>query len=655
MVAYNTSEQSSSLEEKLKMILFTAVVLIFISGSILLFESFFEIDLFWLLLFRLFFILMLLVAAVTENVYRYRFHPLLLEFASIPPEAPPTDVVMPHSGDHHRSGFLDYCGQHLLIPGMLSLTALWCAVANICATGTVIAADTFSIPALVVLLIGCFVLLVTERFCSVRSLDWIYQPEIIGLCRIHLSLWLLAVVALLSLPVLLSVSVFLLRLASMAAAVVACEFLIRLAFTVTDANRQSNRTDFSTRSLLAIFYRWPLRPGALLLEKTEQHLGINLSGLQTFQFMKRLGWPVCIVMVIVGWLSGCIINIPIQQRGIYERMGQPVAVFRPGVYLGLPWPFGSVRLIEYGMVHELQTSTDNDTPADSETTRLTETTQVPSSSHFSSSGTSTSVNDTADGLAPLSTWRLWDTSHIGDQSQIIASQNGNQQEFQIMDMDVRLIWRIGLTDQAALASTYRIEKLPVLIRNIASQVLVRAFAGKQLDSLLSGPQNQLAAQLNRQIQHQLDVLDTGVELLSTKIESIHPPAGAANAYHGVQAAQIDANALISKEHGYAASLIGEGEMTALTALSQAQASSVETIDQSRAEAIQFAADTGSWHSAGQAFLLERHLQTLQSSLGHSPLLILDSHLQGEQAPLLDFRRAPFTNPDNAGLSKVKNR
>lgn len=642
MVANNVSEQTP-MKHRLKIILFVMVFLAFISGSVLLFESFFEMSLFWLLLLRLSFILLLMATAVTENIYRVRIGPLF--------RCAVTDKTAENKADQPAfSNYLEFVCGHYLITGLLSTVSLWEAFCGLSETGTVIIEDSLSIPALTSVMVVCFVLLVTERLCAAHQSDWEHQPEVTGLCRIHLNIWLSAAIAVFIVPFLPELSVFILRLACGIAGLVACEFLFRLSCSMFFTRNRNDEPKWLTCSMLAVFYHWPFRPAALIIQKTEQQLGINLSGLQAILFLRRLGLPVLGFILLIGWLSSSLINIPLHQRGIYERMGQPVAVFKPGIHVGLPWPFGNIRLVEYGTVHELQTSEEVDPAATSDTNQL----RNDSEDNESEPVVSLANKETAEGDAPQNSWRLWDTSHIGDQSQVIASQNGHKQEFQIMDMDVRLIWRIGLRDQDAFNSTYHVDKLPQLIRDVASQLLVRSFASQQLDTLLSGPQNHLASELNQQIQHQLNLLNAGVDVLSTKIESIHPPAGAADAYHGVQAAQISASALISREHGYMASHLADANIAALTALNQAQADSIETIDRASSDNTLFAAENQAWQTAGPAFLLERHLNMLQDTLGHTPLLILDHHLQGDSAPMLDLRTPELPVNDSAEISKGNN-
>lgn len=262
-----------------------------------------------------------------------------------------------------------------------------------------------------------------------------------------------------------------------------------------------------------------------------------------------------------------------------------------------------------------------------------------------------SEQTSAEGPAPQSSWRLWDSSHATDQSQVIASTASGNQNFQIVNMDIRLIWRVGLTDSDALNSQYQTDQLPELIRGIARQVLVKQFASAQLDDLLTGQQATLAGTLNQKIQQRLSALNTGVELLFTRIEAIHPPAGAADAWHGVQAAQISENAVIAREKGYAAATSSDAQNKALTLIHDAQARAAENLAQANAESTHFAAEHQAWQQAGNAFLLERRYQILSQTLAHAPLLILDNHLPDTSKPVLDFRQYADL-PDSTAAQKA---
>jgi regulator of protease activity HflC (stomatin/prohibitin superfamily) len=312
----------------------------------------------------------------------------------------------------------------------------------------------------------------------------------------------------------------------------------------------------------------------------------------------------------VGWLLSGVREIGLDGRGIYERFGKPVEVMGPGLHVGLPWPLGRVLAVENGVVHELATS-------------VAANAEVPV--------------DTAEGPAPASANRLWDASHTSEKSQVIASGSAGQQGFQIVNMDVRFVYRIGLTDQAALAATYNSADVPTLIRSIASRVLVHDFASRTLDGLLGEQRIALANDIGRAVQADLKQLDSGVELLATVVEAIHPPAGAANAYHGVQAAQINAQVLIARERGAASEQSNQALLKASTAEDQARATSREVKAAAEAADQRFTAEQKAYTEAGQAFVLEQYLSQLSQGLSKARLLILDHRLGGSSAPTIDLR------------------
>ena len=399
---------------------------------------------------------------------------------------------------------------------------------------------------------------------------------------------------------------------------VAIELLLRAVLSLFSPRREQLEPTLLARSFVAEMLRWPPQPLLALQHELHNRFGIDLRQIWAFTFMRRAFVPVVVFVSIVGWALTGIHEIPLQGRGIYERFGKPVEVFGPGLHAGLPWPLGRVLGVENGVVHELATSVgENPLPV---------------------------LADPAEGPAPTTANRLWDASHVNDKSQVIASSRADKQSFQIVNMDVRFVYRIGLTDQAALAATYNSADIPTLIRSTASRILVHDFASRTLDGLLGDDRVGLGEEIGRSVQADLKKLDSGVEILATVVEAIHPPAGAANAYHGVQAAQIGAQALISRERGAAAQATNEAQLQASMARDQATASAREINATAQAADLKFSAEQKAFASAGQAFVLEQYLSQLSQGLANARLLILDHRLGGGtgNAPTIDLRT--FTLP-----------
>lgn len=398
---------------------------------------------------------------------------------------------------------------------------------------------------------------------------------------------------------------------------VAIELLLRAVLSVFSPRREQLEPTLLARSFVADMLRWPPQPLLALQHELHNRFGIDLRQIWAFSYMRRAFLPVMALVAAVGWLLTGLHEIPLQGRGIYERFGKPVQVFGPGLHSGLPWPLGRVLIIENGVVHELATSVgDNPIPLQA---------------------------DPAEGPAPITANRLWDASHVNDKSQVIASSRGEQQSFQIVNMDVRFVYRIGLSDQAALAATYNSADVPTLIRSTASRILVHDFASRTLDGLLGQDRVGLGEEIGRAVQRDLQSLNSGVEILATVVEAIHPPAGAANAYHSVQAAQIGAQALISRERGAAAEASNQAQLQASLARDQASANARETRATAQAADLRFSAEQKAYASAGQAFVLEQYLGQLGQGLSKARLLILDHRLGGSSnAPTIDLRT--FTLP-----------
>jgi regulator of protease activity HflC (stomatin/prohibitin superfamily) len=476
-------------------------------------------------------------------------------------------------------------------------------------------------------LLLAFGLLVLERQLTHElTSEWPEAPQVAQLARVAIACLLLSALCLFfSTPD----RVWAARLAvliGLLPGLVALELLLRAVASLFSPRSERVEPRLLASSFVAGLLRWPPQPLLALQNELHNRFGIDLRQIWAFTYMRRAFLPVMTVVLGLGWILTGVHEIPMEGRGIYERFGKPVEVFGPGLHGGLPWPFGMVRAVENGVVHELATS-------------------------VSESNAVEQVREPAEGPAPLSANRLWDATHINDKSQVIASSASNKpgdqagvqkQSFQIINMDVRFVYRIGLTDQAALAATYNSADVPTLIRSTASRILVHDFASRTLDELLGEQRSELSADIGDAVQADLKKLDSGVEILATVVESIHPPAGAANAYHAVQAAQISAQALISRERGAASEQFNLAQLNASEATDQATATAREVMSTAQAADLRFSAERQAYEHAGQAFLLEQYLTQLSQGLAHAKLLVIDHRLGGDSAPTIDLRT--FTLP-----------
>jgi regulator of protease activity HflC (stomatin/prohibitin superfamily) len=384
-------------------------------------------------------------------------------------------------------------------------------------------------------------------------------------------------------------------------------------------------------SRLAGLLQWP--PGGTSLRAGLPALELRQSW--AFAFIRQLAAPLACALLLAGWLLSSVSAVGIDQRGVYERFGSPQAVYGPGLHLGLPWPFGRMRLVENGVVHQLATGLVQDKAGGWQA--------APENAQ---DGTS------AEAFAPHEADRLWDVSHRAETVQLLAGPGATAQSVQLVSLDIRLVYRIGLRDRAALAVLYHDADLSARLRSSANHALLHYFAGRTLDALLGDQLARVSRELRSIIQADLDRQGSGIELLAVVVETLHPPAGAAHAYHAVQAAELATQAQIAAERGRAVTAMAQASQIATQARDEAQANAADERAAAQAGAITFEAERQASRSAGPAFQYERRLEKLAQGLNGARAVIVDHRIAGTGMPTVDLRPNPSPG-DLAGTAKSR--
>jgi regulator of protease activity HflC (stomatin/prohibitin superfamily) len=215
--------------------------------------------------------------------------------------------------------------------------------------------------------------------------------------------------------------------------------------------------------------------------------------------------------------------------------------------------------------------------------------------------------------------------------------SGTKQSFQSVSADLRLLYRIGLSDSQALAAAYSTVDPMALVQAVAGRVIAAYYADRTLDQVLGANREAMANDLRTAMQAELDRVGSGLQMVAVVIEAIHPPAGAADAYHYVRAAEIAAQASIATERGAAIVIRAQSKQYATDQVDAARAQAAEIVGAARVSLTRFTADQQAAKAGGQAFLLERYLTDLSTALTHAPMTIIDHRLNWPEPPVLDLR------------------
>ena len=242
-----------------------------------------------------------------------------------------------------------------------------------------------------------------------------------------------------------------------------------------------------------------------------------------------------------------------------------------------------------------------------------------------------------EGPAPATADRLWDETHPSEASYLVASKSRDKQSFQIVNVDMRIVWRIGLSDASARDAVYSVAEPDALIRALTGRLLVRFFARYTLLDVLGQSRERFAIDFRNELQSKLQDLATGIEVIAVVVEAIHPPAAAASAYHNVQASEILAQSQIALRRAGAIDSVMSARQTATMIDTRATAENAERISRAQVESVMFDGDHQAYSQDGRSFLFERWLDRLTTGLSKSSLILIDHRLTGAAAPTIDLR------------------
>ena len=395
-------------------------------------------------------------------------------------------------------------------------------------------------------------------------------------------------------------------------AVVAAELAVRALARLFLPPRAAPDARAAADSIVAGLLTGGPRAPAILLR---DHLGLDFARSWALSFLSAAVLPALFGTALFCWgLSGLKL-IDLEHRGVYERFGAPVAVLGPGLHLLLPWPFGRLRLVEYGTIHSIPIGVD------------------PSAAQAAQSPVG------AEATPPAALNRLWESAHADQAHYLVPSPGTAQQSLQSVSTEIHVLYRVGLTEDAALHSLYTVADPQSLIEEAASRLVLRYFNSRTLDDVIGARRENVAAMLRQELAADPAVSGSGIDIVSVLIEEIHPPEGAAAAYHAVQAAEINANASIANELGRAKRTAGVAAEEAHQLDAAADARAVEIAATAGADAYGFGADRRAYQQGRQSFLLERRFGRLVAALSRAQVTLIDHRLSPQQSPILDMRAA----------------
>ena len=313
-----------------------------------------------------------------------------------------------------------------------------------------------------------------------------------------------------------------------------------------------------------------------IISYLEDNTGITMRGLWSVKLIKKLIVPSLIAVFLLFWVSTGIVEIGSGQHGALYCFGKlQDTPLEPGLHLTLPWPFGKTVIYNTDSVSSITIGYRSDTSSDN----------------------------------------VWTQTHGSEEYELLL---GGGEELVSINLCIE----------------YKINDLYAYLKNCAKpEAILEASAYElvadktiitDLDTLLSADRAKFASDFKEDLAEKISVRNTGIEIVSVVLESIHPPLGIADIYQRLVSAEIEASTRIMNAEAAAIVRILEAETQNNSMISYATAEKLSKIAAAEAEVAEFMASVAADQSYSDAYRYYKYLDAVGNAYGNANLIIVGS-------------------------------
>lgn len=317
-----------------------------------------------------------------------------------------------------------------------------------------------------------------------------------------------------------------------------------------------------------------------VLDAAEQQLGIDLRSTWALTVVRRSLKPLAAGLFLAGWLSTSLTVVTLEEQGLVERWGVPLAgqPLQPGLHLHWPWPVDRVFLIPVQRVHSVQVGHEGEEKEGPENV-------------------------------------LWAVEHAPNEYTLLL---GNGRD--LITVDAALQYRI--TNPRAWR--YNCQNPELALRAIAYRAVMRSTVNLTLSQALSQNVATLTRQMRAMVQKDADALGLGVSILDFTVGGMHPPVPVAAAYEAVVSAQLANVTAVVEAKAYRNQTVPQAESSVLTGENIARAQGAQALALAAGQAWSFRALESQYRASPGEYFFRRRLETLEKLLPQRKYTVVDS-------------------------------
>jgi membrane protease subunit HflK len=205
----------------------------------------------------------------------------------------------------------------------------------------------------------------------------------------------------------------------------------------------------------------------------------------------------------------------------------------------------------------------------------------------------------------------WESRHLAgsyekrlDESLIFTGDEN------IIDMNTVIQYRISEPVNFIL----NVEDHEAIVRSAAEATLRQVISTTPIDELLTTGRSRVEAQVLAMLQKVLDNTAHGIEVVTVKLQDVHPPYEVVSAFREVASAREDKNRMINQALAYRDSLIPETRGLASKLVAEAHAETCEVVQHARGESDRFVQVLEQYDKAKDVTELRLYLETMERVL-----------------------------------------
>lgn len=279
-----------------------------------------------------------------------------------------------------------------------------------------------------------------------------------------------------------------------------------------------------------------------------------------------------LAIVLLAWLATGIYIVPADQQAVVTRFGRVVEPrAMPGLHIALPWPIDRATKLKVRQAQRIVVGGD--------------------------------VADRATGRAePLKSQFL-----TGDQNLI----------------HMRTVVQYSVA--VPVDYLFQIDGMEKLIGSAVEAELARSVARLGVDEILTTGKAQLQEEVRGSAQKWLNDVRSGVQIASVNIETVTPPAEAADAFRDVASARADSSRIVNEAHGYSNDVVPRARGEAKQMLEAAEGHKQSVINLALGDTARFRQVAEEYAKASEVNGRRLYVETLEQVLPRIRKVFVDKN------------------------------